>query len=40
MRADPKGKATVEFEPGVLWERQHKSLAKLLKCFLTDPAAA
>lgn len=38
LRVSPKGKATVEFEPGVLSEGQHESLSKLLKGFLTGHA--
>jgi ParB family chromosome partitioning protein len=40
LRVDLKGRATVEFEPGVLLQGQHESLSKLLKGFLADQGTA
>ena len=36
LKVGSKGRAAVEFEPGVLLGHQHEALAKLLKAFLTD----
>ena len=36
LKVDLKGRATIEFEPGVLLQGQHESLSKLLKGFLAD----
>ena len=36
VKTGTKGRAAVEFEPGVLLDHQHEALCKLLKAFLTD----
>ena len=40
LRMGPNGKASVEFEPGVLHNQQQEPLAKLLKAFLLESPAA
>ena len=40
LTLDSKGRAVVEFEPGVLLDDQHEALSKILKAFLTDKTPA
>jgi hypothetical protein len=36
LKVDSKGRALVEFEPGVLLDSHHEALSRLLKTLLTD----
>jgi len=40
LKVDSKGRALVDFEPGVLLDDQHEALSKLLKAFLTNKSPA